>query len=463
MAMTLIPNAIWIGDASGLDHGPGRNPVALTLTVIGFWMLDMSVNAIQGPVRALLLDRAPQVQHDTGFTALSVMLGVGNVCGYVTGFIPLVMFIPFVYLGTNERSLFLIGQLFLLVCMTITVLGTRETRSANESESHDTLSSPPLKKDAEAEAGAEAVATSEKSNNDVNRMRGEGGDDDEREGDSEGLTHHSDPKPLPPASASLKEGLLSLWLGVKGMLFAIIFMKSPMRRICLVEFFNWIGWFCYLIYITSWVGADVFGGSPDSPEFNEGVRYASLGLALQNVVTTFFSLLLPPIMRVIGPKATWLIGQVILGILLCSTLLISYSGFKLGAVALIGCLGIPWSITMVVPPYLVGRFATDDDGGAQMGVLNMFVVIPQLVTSAFIWIVILIFRNSVTSALVTGGLFSFVGAVLCLFLQTKPPHAIDAIAIMFDEEEESHEKNERAVEDETPAVESETASLVSKT
>ena len=46
--------------------------------VIGFWILDLSNNMIQGPCRALLVDVAPAEQQATGNAFFSFMLGTVN-------------------------------------------------------------------------------------------------------------------------------------------------------------------------------------------------------------------------------------------------------------------------------------------------------------------------------------------------------------------------------------------------
>ena len=40
-------------------------------------------------------------------------------------------------------------------------------------------------------------------------------------------------------------------------------MPSGMRRVCMVQFFSWIGWFTYLLYISTWVGENIFHGDGD--------------------------------------------------------------------------------------------------------------------------------------------------------------------------------------------------------
>lgn len=45
------------------------------MKIIGFWILDLSNNVVQGPCRALLVDVAPPSQQVLGASFFSLMLG----------------------------------------------------------------------------------------------------------------------------------------------------------------------------------------------------------------------------------------------------------------------------------------------------------------------------------------------------------------------------------------------------
>lgn len=68
-----------------------------------------------------------------------------------------------------------------------------------------------------------------------------------------------------------------------------------MRRVCVVQFFTWLAYFTFFIYMQGWMTQNVFegktaanGGTPaEAQRFKEGSSAGSLGLALQAVVTFF--------------------------------------------------------------------------------------------------------------------------------------------------------------------------------
>ncbi|MBT2987315.1 MFS transporter, partial [Vibrio anguillarum] len=56
IAVFLIGFAADLGHASGDTLGKGFKPRAIAVFVVGFWILDVANNMLQGPCRALLAD-----------------------------------------------------------------------------------------------------------------------------------------------------------------------------------------------------------------------------------------------------------------------------------------------------------------------------------------------------------------------------------------------------------------------
>jgi len=78
--------------------------------------------------------------------------------------------------------------------------------------------------------------------------------------------------------------------------------------------------------------------------------------------------------------------------------------------------GVPWAVTMILPFAIVGQGVSSREGGLYMGVLNIFVVLPQIMVSVFIPFVIKWFDHDVVAALVTGGFSSVIAALFTLRL-----------------------------------------------
>jgi len=353
--MLLISNAesigLLLGDTSEHRHA------AIVLAVIGFWVLDLSNNTVQGPCRALLVDVAPPEQQNLGGSLFSFMLGMGNLIGYFLGSQHLTKVLPF--LKTDLRALFTLGMITLVSCILTTVL---------------TIKEKPLRKDEVTSVENPFVLI------------------------FRGLTR------MPPA----------------------------MVRVCLVQFFTWVGWFTVFLYITTWVGEVVYNGDPDAPagskekeNFDAGVRWGSLGLCLESVVTMAVSLIVPLAVRVFGVKVVYSFGQALFAVCLFAPLWIKS---KIGSLLIIAALGIPWSIVMILPFTLVALSVKENESGTYMGVLNIFVVLPQIVVSLGVGELLRLFHGRLAIAFAAGGVSAVISAALCWLLIIKN-RGVEFIAI----------------------------------
>ncbi|CAG8555337.1 178_t:CDS:2 [Dentiscutata erythropus] len=88
--------------------------MAIIIAVIGFYCLDFSLNAVQASIRALVLDIPPVHQQEAGNAWAGRMLHMGNIAGYFTGFLDLLVLFPF--LGDNQLQV-----LCLIACIVFTL------------------------------------------------------------------------------------------------------------------------------------------------------------------------------------------------------------------------------------------------------------------------------------------------------------------------------------------------------
>jgi solute carrier family 45 protein 1/2/4 len=197
-------------------------------------------------------------------------------------------------------------------------------------------------------------------------------------------------------------------------------MPPAVTRVCVVQFFSWIAWFTFLLFITTWVGEDVFGGDPTAEagtdlrtKFNDGVQYGSRALSYQALLTMVMSLVLPKIVRFTGYRFVYFVSNMILAGCLVSTYWIKTTK---GATSVIAVSGIPWTVTMILPFAIVGQAVETCESGLYMGVMNIFVVLPQMLVSLLLPGVITLFHHKIVSALITGGFFAIIAAFCSLRL-----------------------------------------------
>ncbi|KAJ2780333.1 hypothetical protein H4R18_003511 [Coemansia javaensis] len=104
----------------------GRARLAVWLAVGAFYVLDFAVNALQGCLRALIVDVLPAARQDAGTAWASRMIGVGNVCGFLMGFLDLARLLPFLG-STHMQVLTAVAAAALSATVAVTCLCTSET------------------------------------------------------------------------------------------------------------------------------------------------------------------------------------------------------------------------------------------------------------------------------------------------------------------------------------------------
>lgn len=311
VAVFLIGFAADLGHTFGDSLDRKAKPRAIAVFVVGFWILDVANNMLQGPCRALLADLSgnSQSRMRTANSLYSFFMAVGNVLGFAAGsYTRLYRIIPFaktqacdVYCA-NLKTCFFISIALLLTLTTIALTTVREQ--------------PPVKSE---DSGA--------------------GDDD--------ATTSSSTAPF-----------------FSNIVRAFRELKRPMWVLLLVTCLNWVAWFPFLLFDTDWMGKEVYGGEVGTRQYDLGVRAGALGLMLNSVVLGLMSLGVEPMAHGLGgAKRLWGLVNFLLAVCLAMTVLITKlaegsrsgapeppltppPGIKAGALALFAVLGIPLAVSV---------------------------------------------------------------------------------------------------------------------
>jgi solute carrier family 45 protein 1/2/4 len=367
IALILIPNSLdigrWFGDT------PGKHPVALVLAVAGFWILDFANNMLQGPCRALVADIAGPEQQELGNSIFSLWIALGSVTGYIAGWISWSEYISFMRTEACQaacedlRVSFIISIVLLIVTTIITLVSAKE-RPLDEID------------------------------DELNRTK------------------------QPPSPTGEEHESIKKVNPILKMLSILFKMPQPMLRVCFVQFFAWFGWFTFLIYGTDWVGENIYHGNPDSKHpayhlYQEGVRWGSFGLAGFAFVSLIFSPIVPALTNRFGTKPVYFVCNALLVVALFLPVIVRN---KYVALLTLSLFGIPWSITMTIPFAIVANIAPEEEKGIYMGILNIFVVLPQLCMSAVGALLSYLSNGNVVSAFGAGAVSAFLACLLTLFL-----------------------------------------------
>ncbi|KAL7943572.1 major facilitator superfamily domain-containing protein [Trichoderma barbatum] len=119
---------------------PGSHGVKITIivtAVIGVYLLDFAINTVQAALRAFIVDCGPAHQQEAANSMASRMTGIGNIIGYIAGYVNLTT--PLWFLGNTQfKILCAIASLSLgsTVILSATLIKERDPR----------LDGPPRKK-----------------------------------------------------------------------------------------------------------------------------------------------------------------------------------------------------------------------------------------------------------------------------------------------------------------------------
>ncbi|HEY9670044.1 MAG TPA: MFS transporter [Waterburya sp.] len=218
----------------------------------------------------------------------------------------------------------------------------------------------------------------------------------------------------PPDLAEFKQkqmqrsGLLGSFREIWG---ALQEMPLMMKQLAWVQWFTWLGLDCFFLYFPPAIAHNIFGATDqDSSAYTIGIEWAGICIATYNAVGIIISFMLPRLAQVISIKLTHSIC------LLCGAAgllsLAKITNQYLLLVPMVG-IGLVWASVLAMPYALLMSSLPLEQSGIYMGIFNFFVVLPQICVSVgFGWVMENILHNNRLLAIVVGGGFLMVAALL---------------------------------------------------
>jgi maltose/moltooligosaccharide transporter len=199
--------------------------------------------------------------------------------------------------------------------------------------------------------------------------------------------------------------------GAREILGSIREMPPTMRQLAWVQICTWMGLFCMWLYFPVAVARNVFGAAgTDSPQYSTGVEWAGVCFGMYSLVCFGFSFLLPTLARQYGRKATHTFCLLCGGLGLLSVVLIHNKYLLLLSMAGVG---IAWASTLSMPYSILAGSLPHGKTGVYMGIFNFFIVIPEITASlGFGWVMGHLLNNNRMAAVVAGGIFFILAAIL---------------------------------------------------
>jgi maltose/moltooligosaccharide transporter len=228
-------------------------------------------------------------------------------------------------------------------------------------------------------------------------------------------------------------------------------MPKFMWRLAAVYFFQWYALFCYWQFITPMLRSSLYGISNEDNKKFEGIMEAceagsTIGTAdvsfaqnfqalseqalaqtglmngTYNLVTMLVALALVPFAKKYSSKAVYIVSLVFAGIAMLTMPRINDPYLLLVPMILFG---IGWAAMMGIPYAMVSKVIPEERRGVYMGIVNMMIVIPMLIqTVTFGPIIKNWLGDNAVNAILFGGVFFIIAAILAFRLNTHVPKSI---------------------------------------
>lgn len=380
--------------------------LSLPLAIIAFFLLDFAVQAVQAPLRMLVTDVVPQPQRARANAYLGLFTGAGLLSGgALTALDPATVhrYLPSSFHASHAQTLFSAAAAILLVTTALCIFATSEP--------------PATRTDDPATRSLLSVAP-----------------------------EHS----IDESAASIGQ-----WQALRN-------APRPYWQLFSVQFCSWVGFFSLFVYVTTWVGHNVFLGDGSAPEhsvarntFERGVRLGGHANALQAIVTMLYSLALPTLWKRLGVRPVYVFSQLVEATsLMCAPFLRGVPGqsepspwLRTAVMLDVASFGVVWATTMSVPWSLVGDALHGDMWYSQhvglfQTIFNASQSGPQLVVALILApIIMALSGNNVAWVMFAGGVFGLVGAILVIVLgvdevaTSKHPHPEERVVLTVEANE----------------------------
>jgi len=196
------------------------------------------------------------------------------------------------------------------------------------------------------------------------------------------------------------------------------FIPPIMAKLLLVQFFSWFALFSMWVYTTPAVALRFYGSTdPNSAVFQEAGDWVGILFGIYNGVSAATSLLLPVLAKKLTKKYTHALALTIGGLSLISILF--FSDPHLLIIPMIG-IGIAWGSILAMPYAMLASSIPPRQMGVYMGLFNMSITIPQIVSGVFSGLILkYFFADNPVFCIVMAGVSMCLAALSSIFIKEK--------------------------------------------
>jgi maltose/moltooligosaccharide transporter len=380
---------------------------ALWMAVLALWILDASLNLTMGPFRAFVADQLPPEQRANGYLAYMFFASVGAVVGSLLPWM-------FSQLGASAAApangisdavkySFGVASALLLSAVCWTAFTTREyppemLQRFDERPAKSAMCVLPDRMRRHAAAWiALAVA----------------GFAFVRFADARAALYVL-------VCACLAYGVFSFLASrsVRENAFTTILnemesMSPSMRWLALVQFFSWFSLFAIFVYAAPAVARLHFGATaPGTPAYEAAANWTGVLFATYNGLAALAALVIPVFVRRFGMHVAHRINLWLGAVGLISMMFIRDPAWLLAS--MLG-LGVAWASIISLPYAMLANDLPSRKMGVNIGIFNIFIVIPQLLAVGVMATLLDVFAGGdPAGALVIGALGWFLAGLAVL-------------------------------------------------
>lgn len=198
-------------------------------------------------------------------------------------------------------------------------------------------------------------------------------------------------------------------------------MPPIMGKLAVVQFFSWFALFTMWVYTTPAVAQHIWGtaiGDSASASYNEAANWVGVLFGLYSVFAAVFALFLDKIANRFGRVTTYAVSLILGGVGFMSIYLFN-NPYAL-IISMVG-VGIAWAAILALPYAILARSLPAGKMGVYMGIFNITVVIPQIVSGLLLGTMLryLFHERAIFMIVLAGGAMLIAGAAAWIFVNEK--------------------------------------------
>lgn len=197
-------------------------------------------------------------------------------------------------------------------------------------------------------------------------------------------------------------------------------LPTTMKQLALVQLLSWFPLFLMWVYATPAIAQHYWNtpiGDASSAAYNEAANWVGICFAAYSLFAALFSIIMPWFIRKTSRKIVYSFALVFGGIGYISTYFFHDQYMLL--VSMVG-IGFAWAAILAMPYAILSGVLPAKSMGVYMGLFNLTVVIPQIISGVFGGTILKVFfHEQAIYILVLAGVLMLFGSVSVFFIKTQ--------------------------------------------